>query len=443
MSRDDGAIAACGPKSHSPPQSHSYSHSRSKSQPVSLSLSRAADRHSARSPQHENNALRNKTMMRLVEALPDTVLTRIFNDPELSLGDLASVSCVNKKWHDLADSVLYKEVRFGKPEQHLVFGDSLKRRVRRGSIIEIASLQYPKGELAHLSLNGHIENSHYSPSHFDSLSRSISTMSNLQELEISVPDTMLHGIGALFNGPFDLACLRSCSLFYQTTDDSYWDLRENIHIFAHPSLETLYIRRARLDYRGFDLVERPHELPLKKLHFIECDISDDALGDLLELPAGLEEFVMTQRATPSPELDESSDNMGDYIIALSSQCESLKTITIDFPTLGSRRPLRMREFEALKTFRLNWDWQLFGKKKGPRLDSMGVPPNLETLEFFNELGTDEEATELLDYLMQTSSVMAKAVNMTPVDSINDKLAHARLVPPHPRPGAYCLELDVD
>ncbi|KAI8633895.1 hypothetical protein F5Y19DRAFT_471154 [Xylariaceae sp. FL1651] len=381
-----------------------------------------------------NSSSGSSSSSRLVAALPDELLAQIFEAvARISRRDLCSVSLVNKNWHDVADSILYQKVRFGNPEHHLVFGESLARRVRRGSAIHFASLEYPNSELSHLSLNGHIANSHYAPSHFDSLSRTISTMSNLQELEISVPVTLLHGIGALFNGPFDLACLKSCSLFYQTPDNAYWDLRENIHIFAHPTLETLYIRRAKLDYRGFDFIERPHELMLKKLHLIECDISDDALGDVLELPKGLEEFVMTHSAEPTPELEENSDNMGDYIVALQSQCHSLETITIDFPTLGSRRPLRMRDFIALKTLRVNWDWQLFGKKsKKPRLDSFGVPPNLQTLEFFNELGTDEEVAELLDYLVQTSDVAAKAVKTTLIESVNDKLAHGRPLLPKNR-----------
>ncbi|KAF2972954.1 hypothetical protein GQX73_g626 [Xylaria multiplex] len=346
-----------------------------------------------------------------------------------------------KKWHDIADSILYQDVHFEKPEHHLVFGESLTRRERRGSAIHYANLEYPTSELSHLSLNGHIANSHYAPSHFDSLSRTISTMSNLRELEISVPVTLLHGIGALFNGPFDLACLKSCSLFYQCPDNAYWDLRENIHIFAHPTLETLFIRRAKLDYRGFDFIERPHELPLKRLHLIECDISDDALGDVLELPKALEEFVMTQSAEPSPDLEESSDNMGDYIVALRSQCEALESITIDFPTMGSRRSLRMRDFVALKVLRVNWDWQLFGRKsKKPRLDSFGVPPNLEKLEFFNKLGTDEEVTELLEYLMQTNDVAAKAVKTTPIKSINSKLAHGRPLLPRNRRDSYTITL---
>ena len=65
----------------------------------------------------------------------------------------------------------------------------------------------------------------------------------------------------------------------------------------------------------------------------------------------------------------------------------------------------MREFTALKTLRMNWDYQLFGKSsRKPRMHSVGLPPELETLEFFHELGTDEEVLDLLVYLIQTKNI---------------------------------------
>jgi hypothetical protein len=428
MSRDDGAG---GPVGGSPTTTKSHHYLAKRNGNTSNGQTNGDANHSNGDP-----------ISRRLADLPEPLLAQVFK--AISRPDLCSVSRVNRRWHEVADSILYNRVRFGNPEHHLVFGESLTRRERRGSAIHSASLEYPTSELSHLSLNGPIANSHYTPAHFDSLSRTISTMSNLQELEVSVPVTLLGGIGALFNGPFDLACLRSCSLFYQCPDSAYWDLRENIHIFAHPTLEALYIRRAKLDYRGFNFNERPHMLPLKRLHLIECDISDDALGDVMELPEALTEFVMTQSADPEPELEESSDNMGDYIVALSSQKHSLESIVIDFPTLGSRRALRMYDFEALRTLRVNWDWQLFGKKsrkQKARLHSFGVPPNLRTLEFFNELGTDEEVTELLDYLIETSHVAAKAINKKPVKSINDQLANGRpLLIPRNRRDSYNITL---
>jgi hypothetical protein len=351
-----------------------------------------------------------------LDALPDELLLQIFEGlGRISKRDLCNVSRLNKRYHRLSDAVLYKSILFETPDLHLTFSESLGRRPRRGSAIFEVKLAYPSAALEQLALEAPLRH-HYDPSH------SLSRMSNLEKLDISLPDKLLHGIGCLFNGPFDLACLKTCNLYYQTTDDGYWDLRENIHIFAHPELETLTIRRAKLDDRGFDSLERPHETALKKLHLIECDISDDTLSDVLEFPIGLEEFVMTQLEDPEPELEESSDSFSDYIVALGSQAHSLKTITIDFPSLGCRKTLRMREFEALKELRLNWDYQLFGKSsKKPRLHSVGLPPELELLEFFNELGKDEEVTDLLLAMLQNKSVVARNLERMVVVEGNDKV----------------------
>jgi hypothetical protein len=318
------------------------------------------------------------------------------------------VSRLNKKYHKLSDAVLYKSILFETPELHLTFSESLSRRPRRGSAIHEIKLSYPSSELSHLALDAPVYNSYMDPKRVDGLSRTLSIMSNLEKLDISVPDVLLHGIGTLFNGPFDLACLKTCSLFYQCANDAYWDLRENIHIFAHPTLETLIIRRAKLDERGFDFIERPHVTALKSLHLVECDINDDALADVLEFPEALEEFVMTQTEEPEPELEESSDSLSDYIIALKSQAEFLKSITFDSPTLHNRKTLRLREFEALITLRLNWDHQLFAKSsKKPRLHSVGFPPEMETLEFFNDLGTDAEVTDLFVVAIESKDIIAK------------------------------------
>jgi len=233
-------------------------------------------------------------------------------------------------------------------------------------------------------------------------------MSNLEILDIAVPDILLPGIGSLFNGPFDLACLKWCSLYYKTKNNTYWDLRSNIHIFAHPTLETLIIKHAKLDDQGFNSLERPHSTPLKKLHLIDCDINDDGLSDVLEFPEALEEFVMSGPEDPDPEFSETSDNLADYIIALKSQAHSLVNLVIDSPSLSSRRPLRMRDFQCLISMRLNWDYQLFGKSsKKPRMHMVGLPPQLEVLEFTHEMGTDEEVVDLMEYLVESREVVAR------------------------------------
>lgn len=334
----------------------------------------------------------------MLARLPDKILLHILD--LVSRQDLCNVSRLNKHYHAIADAVLYKTVQFLTPELHLIFSESLNRRPRRGSAIQDVKLAYPASTLEAL-----IDDTSH---HFNSLSHTISTMSNLETLDIAVPISLLHSLGHLFNGPFDLACLKTCTLFYQAEDDQYWDLQENIHIFAHPTLETLVIKRAKLDYRGFDAVERPHETALSKLHFIECDINDDALSDVLMFPKDLKEFVMTQHEDPVPELEESSDSIRDYMMALKSASHSLETITIDSPSLRTSRALALRDFTALKTLRLNWDHQLYGRtSKKPRLHSVGLPPELETLEFFNELGTDEEVTDLFVNTIQNIHFTAR------------------------------------
>ena len=131
---------------------------------------------------------------------------------------------------------------------------------------------------------------------------------------------------------------------------------------------------------------------------------------------------MTQLEEPEPELEESSDSFSDYIIALSSQAHSLKSITIDFPTLGCRKTLRLREFQTLKELRMNWDYQLFGKSsKKPRLHSVGLPPELEVLEFFNELGKDEEVTDLLLAMLENKGIVARKLQKMIVVEGNNKI----------------------
>lgn len=332
-----------------------------------------------------------------LSGLPDELLIQIFRTLP-TLRDLCALCLVSWRINSVADPVLYKSILFDEPKHHLTFSQSLVARPRRGSLIQDIRLDYPSHELSDIV---HLKDGSY---RIDGFSHAISTMSNLENLVVSVPESLCHGIGTLFNGPFDLACLKTCCLFYQTEDDGYWDLQENIHIFSHPTLERLTIRRARLDQRGFDSLEKPSETALKELHFIECDINDDALADILLHPEALKEFTMTQAEIPNPELEEAPDTLDDYMIALSSAQHSLEIISIDFPTLGAKNPLRLREFEVLKSLRLR-DYQLFGQSP-PRLHSVGLPPSLEFLEFLNEFGVDhdEDIVDLLCYFLEKDTL---------------------------------------
>lgn len=346
--------------------------------------------------------------------LPDKLLLLIFDMlAHENRHAICNVSILSRKYHALADRILYRSILFESPEHHLIFSESLDRRPRRGSMIENIKIEYPSSELSHLILDSALdkESSIRSSTHrkgIDGLSRALASMSNLESLDIAVPEKLLHGIGALFNGPFDLAGLKTCSLFYQCPDNGYWDLRENIHIFTHPTLETLTIRRAKLDERGFDFMERPHSTALKSLRLLECDINDDSLADIMEFPEGLREFYLYHTAEPNPDLEESSDEICEHIMALKDQAETLESITVDHPTLAGRRVLRLRDFQSVKYLRLNRDTQLFGKTgRKPRMHSAGLPPRLEVLEITEPLGGDDTVTELFAMMLQNIEYMAR------------------------------------
>lgn len=404
-----------------PPPSPTSSPSPSPSSPASPSIESTMSRDvvengapttpSQSQPQPQSNS---QSQADQLARLPDKLILLIFDMlAHESRHAICNVSILSRKYHALADRILYRSILFESPEHHLIFSESLDRRPRRGSMIENIKLEYPGSELSELILDSALDKQSPTSSNtfrkgVDGLSRALASMSNLETLDIAVPEKLLHGIGALFNGPFDLAGLKTCSLFYQCPDGAYWDLRENIHIFTHPTLETLTIRRARLDERGFDFMERPHSTALKSLRLLECDINDDSLADIMEFPEGLREFYLYHTADPKPDLEEGSDEICEHVMALRDQAETLESVTIDHPTLAGRKVLRLRDFQSCRYLRLNRDTQLFGKTgRKPRMHSAGLPPRLEVLEFTEPLGSDETVTELFAMMLQNIEFMAR------------------------------------
>ncbi|KAH8601907.1 hypothetical protein B0O99DRAFT_202902 [Bisporella sp. PMI_857] len=328
-------------------------------------------------------------------SIPENILLQIIE--YLGQRDIYHLCLVNRSINTVADPVLYKSISFAQPKHHVAFSASLIARPRRGSLIQNVRLEYPSEELEEvLHLTDH-------SSRIDNFSHALAAMSNLESLILSVPEKLCHGIGILLNDPFALACLKACTLFYQCEDDGYWDLQENIHIFSHPALESLTIRRAKLDQRGFESLELPSETPLRELHLIECDINDDGLTELLLFPEALKEISMTQLEDPSPPLEETPEDLNDFILAFQSAMHSLETISIDFPTIKAKDPLKLREFEAVTSLELR-DYQLFGASG---LSSVAFPPNLETLTFLNDVGVDEDLTELLCYTIEKKDIFAR------------------------------------
>jgi hypothetical protein len=134
--------------------------------------------------------------------LPEELLRQILR--LLPLRDVCSLCLLNRRMNSVADPVLYKSISFDQPKHHLKFSQSLLARPRRGSVILDVRLDYPSSELSDLM---HLKDGSY---RIDGFSHAISTMSNLESLVVSVPESLCHGIGTLFNGPFDLACLKHC-----------------------------------------------------------------------------------------------------------------------------------------------------------------------------------------------------------------------------------------
>ncbi|KAH8799757.1 F-box domain-containing protein [Xylogone sp. PMI_703] len=351
-----------------------------------------------------------------LDSLPDEVLNLILSHVSTQ-HDLGALCLVNHRLNHVADPLLHRSISFKGPKHHLSFSESLASRPRRGSLIQHVRLDYPGSELSELELFLRDSDSRRG---IDSFSHTISTMSNLENLVVSVPESLGRGIGTLFNGPFDLACLRTCSLYYQTEDGGYWDLQDNLHIFSHPTLEELTIRRAKLAL-GFETLEKPSETALRDLHLIECDINDDALADLLQIPEGLKKFTMSQARKPSPPLEESSEDIEDYILTLASQSHSLQYVSIDYATLGAESALRLREFQELTFLQLR-DFQLWGQSVGkPRLHSVGIPPNLEILEFLDPVTDDEEIIDLMCYTFQSKDITARKLKKLIVPGGGDGL----------------------
>lgn len=116
---------------------------------------------------------------------------------------------------------------------------------------------------------------------------------------------------------------------------------------------------------------------------------------------------MTQTREPSPPLEETGEDVEDYVLTLSSQAHALESVVIDFATLGAESAMRLREFQQLTSLRLR-DFQLFGQPEGkPRMHSVGLPPNLEVLEYLDPVVDDEEILELMCYMIENKSIMAR------------------------------------
>jgi F-box-like len=135
--------------------------------------------------------------------LPDNLLIRILEFLPAQR-DIYSMCLVSRRINAAADPCLYKSISLDKPQRSPDIFTSLINRPRRGSLIQNVRLEYPTSELSD------IMRLKDSPNRIDNFLYAVSTMSNLENLVISVPESLCRGIGTLFSSPFDLACLKSC-----------------------------------------------------------------------------------------------------------------------------------------------------------------------------------------------------------------------------------------
>jgi hypothetical protein len=144
-------------------------------------------------------------------SLPKEIVIQIINHLPAQR-DIHAICLVNHHLNSIADPVLYKSIRWNQPKHHFAFTESLAKRPRRGSLIMDVRLEYPGSELEGF-VHDVNEKGATGRVGIDGFSYTISMMSNLETLEIEVPEGLCRGIGTLFNGPFDLACLRTCKYF--------------------------------------------------------------------------------------------------------------------------------------------------------------------------------------------------------------------------------------
>ncbi|KAL5113586.1 hypothetical protein ACEQ8H_008534 [Pleosporales sp. CAS-2024a] len=190
-----------------------------------------------------------------------------------------------------------------------------------------------------------------------------------------------------------LALLESFTLHSHGSDSDFWDLGGYHCLFRHPTLRRLQISCVSLlksipelkDYTG-------KKTPLTRLQFIECELSPEALTDVLSMPARLThltlgENVWNTRASKQIRSRLLTSNAHASLDALKVVAHSLESLTHMDPSwrldLESHTPRRisppadgMRNFYALKYIQCETSSFLH---QAIVMNRQVAPPNLHTL----------------------------------------------------------------
>lgn len=204
-----------------------------------------------------------------------------------------------------------------------------------------------------------------------------------------------------------LASLESLTIHSHGNRSEFWDLGNFDCLFRHPALRYLHISCVSLTEEIPNLKSHPTKTPLTTLVFDECEISPEALEDILRMPAKLKhltlgENVFNTRASKAcnPRLTR---NVKGSMAALGQVANSLETLThydpswkLDPESHKARRTNPpgegMRHYHALKYIQCETSSFIH---QAIIMNHGVAPPNLKTLRLARHY---KESDDFFDHL---------------------------------------------
>jgi hypothetical protein len=199
-------------------------------------------------------------------------------------------------------------------------------------------------------------------------------------------------LGNVVDRTVGLALLESLTIHSHGTDSDFWELGGYHCLFRHPTLRHLHV--SCVSFTEIIPKLRMHKgkkTPLTTLEFNECEISPEALTDILRMPANLKQLTLgenvwnTRRSKRiKPRLTQ---NAAASLEALGAVAHSLESLTHWDPSwkldLDSHKPRRinppgdgMRSFHALRYMQCETTSFLH---QAIIMNHEVAPPNLDTL----------------------------------------------------------------
>ncbi|KAJ5758361.1 uncharacterized protein N7511_007055 [Penicillium nucicola] len=199
-------------------------------------------------------------------------------------------------------------------------------------------------------------------------------------------------------------------------------IRDIIHVFWLPNIQTLTIHEFK-DWEPMQFENNSHfgTSPVECLRLIDCGAHEQALANVLSLPAALKvlHYDAEQGEWEGHYGDEpaTSWTCAAFIRALRSQRRTLEELTmtrpwLDHEGLGNGPRIDLSDFTALETLR-TYHVFLCGWDNPPRVWK-GLPPSLKVLEVFYD------DTDLTQFLWESDD---EPYDTFLLDLIRNKRAH--------------------